>query len=161
MVLVFRCRARCCSVCPLAVMTTLMKVRHVKINFLCHVLGPVGLIVNGSSLSVSGNTLFNLSINGTSWSTLIWMRLRVPDISFIFWICSACFANRFWRSAIDCMMLWMIASTCGWTKELNEIQLTLPKSTSHKSNNRLSRSFFQVLFSLYSTVFTSPKSKYL
>ena len=33
------------------------------------------------------------------------------------------------------------------------VQSTLPKSNSHKSNNRLSRRSFQVLFSLYSIVF--------
>ena len=35
----------------------------------------------------------------------------------------------------------------------NKIQSTLTKSNSHKSNNRLSRRSFQVLFSLYSIVF--------
>ena len=39
------------------------------------------------------------------------------------------------------------------------LQSTLPKSNSHKSNNRLSRRSFQVLFSLYSIVFNPSFSK--
>ena len=39
------------------------------------------------------------------------------------------------------------------TKLCRIIQLTLPKSNLHKSNNRLSRSPLQVLFSLFSIVF--------
>ena len=38
------------------------------------------------------------------------------------------------------------------------IQSTLPKLNSHKSNNRLSRRSIQVLFSLYSIVFNPHKS---
>ena len=36
---------------------------------------------------------------------------------------------------------------------MSTLQSTLPKSNSHKSNNRLSRRSIQVLFSLYSIVF--------
>ena len=52
-----------------------------------------GFILNGSSLSPSGRMLLSLSISGTSWSIFIWTRFRVPDISLIFWICSAYLAN--------------------------------------------------------------------
>ena len=50
-----------------------------------------------------------------------------------------------------------VVRLCG-TFSLNEsqcygLQSTLPKSNSHKSNNRLSRRSFQVLFFLYSIVF--------
>ena len=41
------------------------------------------------------------------------------------------------------------------------VQSTLPKSTLHKSNNRLSRRSIQVLFSLYSIVLTPHKSNFL
>ena len=40
------------------------------------------------------------------------------------------------------------------------IQSTLPKSNSHKSNNRLSRRSFQVLFSLYYIVFNPSQVKF-
>ena len=40
------------------------------------------------------------------------------------------------------------------------LQSTLPKSNSHKSNNRLSRRSIQVLFSLYSIVFNPSQVKF-
>ena len=39
-----------------------------------------------------------------------------------------------------------------WQKEASDIQSTLPKSNSHKSNNCLSRRSFPVLFSSFSIV---------
>ena len=44
---------------------------------------------------------------------------------------------------------------------LTMLQSTLPKSNSHKSNNRPSRRSFQVLFSLFSMFFTPHKSNFL
>ena len=58
--------------------------------------------------------------------------------------------------------VYMTVSGCTWqTVELFKIQLTLPKSKSHKSNNRLSRSLFQVLFSLFLLFYAPHKSNFL
>ena len=63
---------------------------------------PSSFMLKGSSLSASGSRLFSRSIRGTVWSMPIWMRRRIMDISFTFWICSAYLAKRF---CLSCMML--------------------------------------------------------